>query len=295
MESNTHLFDLNDYTNEAKGKGYLPLDYPLWTKNKAHFIARYLKSFTYVTRHGTYIDAFAGPQHEESRNDSWAAKLVMQNEPAWLRNFHLFDLASDQIGHLKNIKKEYLEKHPKKPLRTVTITEGDCNTTLPRFLNENPIQEKEASFCLFDQRSTECAWETVKYVAEHKGGKGGHKIELFYFLPQGWIDRTIKSWKNDVESRCLRWWGRADVLNFLKLRSNERGIAMADRFREELGYKYSFPFPIQKFGKNGAVMFWMIHASDHSRATDLMRQSYNFIGAGGGVSDPCEQFELKIE
>jgi three-Cys-motif partner protein len=163
---------------------------------------------------------------------------------------------------------------------------------LPAFLNGAPVREKEASFCLLDQRSTECAWETVRMIANHKGVSGGNKIELFYFLPQGWIDRAIKSWRVDIEGKCRKWWGRDGVMEFLKLNSFNRGLTMARRFRDELGYKHSYPFPIQKEGEKGCIMFWMIHASDHDRATTLMTQAYRFIGAGGGLNDPVPQLEL---
>jgi three-Cys-motif partner protein len=132
----------------------------------------------------------------------------------------------------------------------------------------------------------------VRAVAGHKGASGGNKIELFYFLPQGWIDRTIKSWRNDVEDRCRTWWGNDGVMDFLKLCSFDRGMAMAKRFKVELGYKHSYPFPIQKEGERGSIMFWMIHASDHDRATTLMMQAYRYIGAGGGLDEPVEQMEL---
>ena len=271
---------------------YKGLDTPLWTKNKARFIARYLKSFTYVTKHGTYIDAFAGPQHEESRDETWAAKLVMENQPAWLRNFHLFDEDPQQIKHLDNLRSAYLAGHNDNVRRAVTVTHGDCNQTLPAFLRATPVREKEASFCLLDQRSTECSWETVKAVAGHKGSSGGNKIEIFYFLPQGWIDRTIKSWRIDVENRCRTWWGKEGVMDFLNLNSFDRGRLMAKRFKDELGYKHSYPFPIQKEGEQGCVMFWMIHATDHDRASTLMMQAYRYIGAGGGLNDPVEQLEF---
>jgi hypothetical protein len=35
------------------------LPYPIWTENKARLIERYLFYFVLVTKHGTYIDAFA--------------------------------------------------------------------------------------------------------------------------------------------------------------------------------------------------------------------------------------------
>ncbi|MCI0628905.1 MAG: hypothetical protein L0387_45880 [Acidobacteria bacterium] len=42
-----------------------PLRNPLWTQNKAKLIERYLYYFVMVTKHGTYIDGFAGPQDPE--------------------------------------------------------------------------------------------------------------------------------------------------------------------------------------------------------------------------------------
>ena len=295
MCDNNLLFDISELTLGEAEQKFRPFDTPIWTKNKAHFIARYLKSFTYVTKHGTYIDAFAGPQHKDSREESWAVKLVMENEPAWLRKFYLFDEDQKQIEYLHQLRKDYLSRHPDKPNRIVIVKEGDCNITLPQLLKENPIREREASFCLLDQWITECDWNTVTTVAKHKGHKDGKKIELFYFLPQGWIDRAIKSRKKDVVERHKKWWGNDGVMNFLKLNSYDRGRAMAERFRNELGYKHAFAFPIQKEGLHGRIMFWMIHATDHDRAPVLMMQAYNYIGAGRGLNDEVEQLLLNYD
>ncbi len=292
--SDDYLFDVENISVAEAELKFRAIETPLWTKNKARFIARYLKTFTYVTKHGTYLDGFAGPQHDESREESWAAKLVMENEPAWLRNFHLFDQSEEQVGHLNALRASYLGRHDEKPVRTVSVMPGDCNIALPAFLNANPLSDREAAFCLLDQRSTECDWATVKSVADHKRDGDGNKIEIFCFLAQGWIDRAIKSWKNDVEQRCLTWWGKEGVEGFLRLSSHERGVLMADRFKSELGYKYAIPFPIQKYGESGRVMFWMIHASDHERAPVLMMQAYRHIGAGGGLDDPYQQMEMEF-
>src|SRR5712672_141396 len=35
--------------------------HPIWTENKAKLIERYLYYFVMVTKHGAYIDGFAGP------------------------------------------------------------------------------------------------------------------------------------------------------------------------------------------------------------------------------------------
>ena len=295
MNEGEFLFNMDEYPVMDAEKKFRPFDFPVWTQNKALFIARYLKAFTFVTKHGTYIDAFAGPQNHDTKDSSWAVKLVLENEPKRLRNFYLFDAKPEQINHLKALKENHLKSNPDQlGKRKIRITEGDCNERLPKFLIANPIRNREATFCLLDQRSTECNWETVKAVANHKNRPGVNKIELFYFLAQGWIDRAIKSWQNDVEERCIRWWGNSDVMDFLKLTSHERGAFLANRFKRELGYQFSYPFPIQKWGKSGAVMFWMVHASDHERAPDLMAQAYRHIGAGKGLNEPLNQFELEF-
>ena len=292
----TYLFDPNDLPSKEAEKRFQHIKFPLWTKNKALFIARYMKSFTYVTKHGTYIDAFAGPQHENTKLNTWAVKLVLENEPASLRNFHLFDIKKKQIEELEKLKKDHFEKNPNlAKTREINIFLGDCNDTLPRFLSEKPIRDKEATFCLLDQWTTQCAWDTVKTVAEHKSRPGVHKIEIFYFLAQAWIDRAIKSWKTNQKQRCLRWWGREDIEVFLRLNSIERGMNFAERFKTDLGYRYAYPFPIQQEGEKGKTMFWMIHASDHHRAPNLMHQAYQHIGAGGGLHEPIVQEVLDFD
>lgn len=63
---------------------------------------------------------------------------------------------------------------------------------------------------------------------------------------------------------------------------------MARRFREELGCRYSMPFPI--FNQSRKTEYWMIHATDHPEAIDLMRRAYKRIACG---YDPNrEQFEF---
>jgi hypothetical protein len=44
---------------------FKPFDYPVWTRNKARLVQRYLRYFVFITRHGTYIDGFAGPQEPD--------------------------------------------------------------------------------------------------------------------------------------------------------------------------------------------------------------------------------------
>src|SRR5579864_116559 len=79
------------------------IERPVCTANKAQLIMRYLKLFVFITHHGTYIDGFAGPQEEKLCN-TWAAKLVMESEPKWIRHFHLCDEKRSQIELLRQLK-----------------------------------------------------------------------------------------------------------------------------------------------------------------------------------------------
>lgn len=61
---------------------------PVWTEHEANFIQRYLKLFTQITKHGTYIERFAGPQRLELEH-VWSARLVLKIKPPLLRHFFL--------------------------------------------------------------------------------------------------------------------------------------------------------------------------------------------------------------
>jgi three-Cys-motif partner protein len=141
-------------------------------------IQRYLRYFVFITKHGTYLDAFSAPQSPDHADVSCAAKLVLESDPKWFRDFALFDKNKAGIAFLKKLAAANTVAN-----RTITVTQGNSNVKLPAHLAKNPIPEKEATFCLLDQRTFECDWQTVVEVAKHK--KTGNKIEIFYFLAQG--------------------------------------------------------------------------------------------------------------
>src|SRR5690242_5394094 len=92
------LFDLGPKT--PVDPAVRPARYPVWTENKARLIQLYLRFFVYITRHGVYVDAFAGPQ-EPDKPDTWAVKLVLESEPRWFRKFFLFELDSNKVKQLE--------------------------------------------------------------------------------------------------------------------------------------------------------------------------------------------------
>jgi three-Cys-motif partner protein len=264
MKGQGNLFDLPP-PGERPIK-FKPARNPIWTENKAKLIERYLYYFVLITKHGTYIDGFAAPQAKD-KPESWAAKLVLESKPARLREFWLCDISRPGLKLLRELVDG---QPPIKPKRRIEVVDGDFNETVTLVLARSGIKEKTASFCLLDQRTFECEWQTLQALARFKDG---HKIELFYFLGTGWLARAIKATKRR-QDRIERWWGRPDWQTLSDMNSRARANLFCTRFKEELGYKHAYPWEIFSREMGGSVMYHMIHATDHDQAPLLMNRAY---------------------
>lgn len=244
---------------------------PVWTDKKARFISLYLRFFVYITHHGTYIDGFAGPQ-AEGETASWSAKLVLESRPRWIRHIHLCDANRSQVKRLKQLKAEQpLTDDSGKPInRSINIYHGDFNKKIDEILGPGEISGSEATFCLLDQRTFECDWATVEKIARYK--TTGNKIELFYFLANGWLERALSGQKDF--DKLARWWGRDDWPKLKDMNRDQRRDAIVTRMKAELGYKSVKPYPIFKREGGGAIMYYMIHATDHPEGPIQMARAY---------------------
>jgi three-Cys-motif partner protein len=285
-ERQLHLLELPRSKNpEPKVK---PINNPIWTENKAKLIERYLYYFVMITHHGTYIDGFAGPQ-EPDKPDMWSANVVLESEPKWLRHFYLFDNDKKQVDALKNLRANQPKRDSKgkKISREIEIYEGDFNTRVLEVLSSNSIKQKEATFCLLDQRTFECHWSTLTALANYKVNE--NKIELFYFLPIYWLDRALSAQKDITVLKD--WWGRDDWQKLHTMKTPDRVDAFVDRMKDELGYKSVKPWRIFKRQMGGSIMYYMIHATDHPQAPMLMRRAYEKAVM---PKESFEQFNLKM-
>jgi len=210
----------------------------------------------------------------------WAAKLVVESHPRWLRHFFFFECEESKVRALEQMTSAQPPRAKNEPKRTFKTYSGDFNDNIHDMLSTFLVPDKEAAFCLLDQRTFECKWSSVKAIATHK--KAGNKIELFYFLANSWIDRSISGF-NDPESEMRKWWGDATWKNLIARRGIERGLYLAERFKKELGYKYAYPFPIFGRKDGGKMMYFMVHASDHPEATPIMFRAYHKSVGGNPV------------
>ena len=180
------------------GKDFRSLRLPLWTQHKARLTQEYLRLFEFITHHGIYIDGFAAPQSAEHL-DTWAAKLVLELEPRWFRDFWLCDNNPAGVQHLRALQAVHASS-----TRRVNILDGNFNERVSDILNSGQITPNMATFALLDQRTFECEWRTIGALAKHK--KSGNKIEIFYFFPTGWVDRSLKAvCKVETRAKVDRW------------------------------------------------------------------------------------------
>ena len=257
---------------------------PVWSENKALLIARYLRLFVFITRHGTYIDPFAGPQTDRSEL-AWTARMVLDSEPKWFRNFYLFDIDRQQEKQLQCLASEHSD-------RDVQVYLGDSNLMLPEVLPVGSIREREATFCLLDQRTFECEWQLCEYVSRLR--PGSMKVEQFYFLANYWMSRALSGIKTDDGERGVKaWLGRDDWREFQAMHPLSRRDLFVDKFRE-LGYRSVKSWPIYGNIKGHiTVMFHMIHSTDHPEAPKLMRRAYSQAVAPPSLID--RQLDLMLD
>ena len=279
-----HFHDLVP-ANEIVEKLRNPLSSPVWTHQKSRLIELYIKYFVYVTRHGTYIDGFAGPQYPK-HPDKWSAKRVIELMPRRLRHFFLCDLSPRKAQVLQELwdSQPPRDRVRQDPERTCAVKCADFNRWVDDVLTSGVVTEKEATFALLDQRTLECHWSTVKKLADHK--KQGNKIELFYFLAVGWISRSLKGLTRN-KHRADAWFGSDGWSSFPRSQADQRDL-MVERFKKELGYRYTTAFPIYAKEKGvGRIMYFMLHATDHPEATSLMYRAYR-KAVGGDVVKPTQ-------
>jgi three-Cys-motif partner protein len=228
-----------------------------------HEIERYLYYFVLVAKHGTYIDGFAGPQRPADPS-MWSAKLVLESEPRRLRHFYLFDVSVKSAKALHALKAEHSD-------RDIQVYQGDFNILIHDLLGSGAIKQSEATFCLLDQRTFECHWSTLTALAQYK--PSGHKIELFYFLPNSWLHRAFAAQKKNPKP-IEAWWGGNDWATWRDMPAYPRLAFFLERFRKELGYRSVKAWSIYERQNGGNIMYYMIHATDHPAAPELMLRAY---------------------
>ncbi len=198
----------------------------------------------------------------------------------------LCDLDPCGVKALETIAEAHREKK-----RKIVVVPGDFNQTVEDVLANAGIRENTATFALLDQRTFECSWATVERLARHKAQR---KIEIFYFLATGWLERSIAAVRRpETMAKIERWWGRSDWKDLRNMGGVPRAHVVVERFKQELGYAYARPYAIHDKRRGGRTMYHMIHATDHPDASALMVRAYRKTSGRGDVDVLGQQVDLE--
>jgi three-Cys-motif partner protein len=176
------------------------------------------------------------------------------------------------LRRLKKSQPEPRDRKGNKLFRNIEIWSGDFNKNVNEILRRGKITQKEATFCLLDQRMFECHWETVKKLAVYKTPPN-KKIEILYFLGVGWLHRSLSGIRHT--EKMDKWWGRKDWQKLKEMKHIDIANLVRDRFEKDLGYRFAAAYPIYDKEKGNRVMYYMIHASDHEEAPTLMIRAHH--------------------
>lgn len=284
----TVLFEVPDDIRQGREPTFKPIEKPIWTEAKSALVARYLYYFVMITKHGTYIDGFAGPQ-KESHLDAWSARRVLESRPRWLRSFILCDRDPAQVQRIRDMVDAQPPREPKEPKREVEVLPGDFNQLVGDIVERPSVRDTVATFCLLDQRTTECHWSTVQALAAAREAE--YKTELFYFLAVGWLGRSLRARTRNQEPADL-WWGSGEWETLIGMRQHQMAQVARQRFLDELGYRSALAWPIYGRRSGGRIMYYMIHATDHPDAPNLMSRAYR---TATSRAEPMEELQLEFE
>lgn len=241
---------------------------PDQTASKAKLVSEYISTFQRITGGGLFIDGFAGPQKNEHL-DAWTARRVLELPYPRLRRFWLCELDASGLIQLRRLKDAY---HLRPAWRKVHVMPGDFNRTVDTILMSGRIKPTTPTFAFLDQRTTECAWSTVRKLATFRSHR---KIEILYFLGTSWLHRALMTRRDeDRLNECDRWWGGPGWRRLTGLRQDEIVEEVVERFRGELSYGSVKAYPINMRGGSSKVAFYLLHASDHEQAAPLMTRAF---------------------
>ena len=87
-----------------------------------------------------------------------------------------------------------------------------------------------------------------------------------------------------------KWWGANDWKAVMDMKPDKIKDRLVERFKTELGYQSAKAWPIYGRAEGNTVMYYMIHATDHHEAPELMARAYNEAVRSLDVAEQIELF-----
>ena len=147
------------------------IEAPLWTIDKSRLIDEYIHHFLLVTKHGVYLDLFAGPQHATDA-ENWSVRRVLERRTEGnpsIRHYAVCDIKRKQADRLRNLGRN----HP-----SFRVYEGDANERVHEMLEGAPITGLDDTGAIYAQVTQE---ERERARAKRQAAKPGLCVKVLFW------------------------------------------------------------------------------------------------------------------
>ena len=238
----------------------------LWTAEKSALIDEYIHLFLVVTKHGVYVDLFAGPQRVED-TESWSVRRVLERRTVGNPSIRHFAVCDKDPGQAQRLR-ELGSRHPSFRVYPRRRERGNPH-------NPRGSRDRDEYGVLLSDRPAHLR-VPLGHRENGRAAQIGGPQNRAVLLPRARLARSRPEQGEPGEAPGPGGAMETTVSSSAFDRI-ERANALCRRFRDELKYEHAMPFAIQERGANSRIMYYMIHASDHRRAAELMSQAYRTV------------------
>lgn len=263
-----------------------------WTTSKLDLHRLYLRLYRQIAGGGTYVDGFAGTGRVRIEGESGDRPGSVETalESGGFRRLLVYEFDPRNYERLtRNLGLRFGHRL----LNRVWTRLGDFNRLVLDDLAKNNIDRSRPCFAFLDPDSTQLDWSTIEALADYKGGDppDDFRIELLILFntDQAFV-RLVprmqgKEYPDSAMAQTLDrvMGGRA---NWDSLNTPEfSGTRLMHRYRDNLralGYPFVSAIPIIDPASRRR-QYYMVHASEHPKARELMVYSETRLHRDNGV------------
>jgi three-Cys-motif partner protein len=264
-----------------------------WVRDKLGILERYLDQYSWICSRRTpawyYVDAFAGPginQIETIGVLMWGSPLLALRVQPPISRCLLIDSNRRAVSALTKRVEPFGDR--------AIVERGDCNVDLLRLM-EAQVNRRGPCLCLLDPEGMEVDWVTIEALANFRRGR--FRTELLILFDDDGVGRVMPTWTIDPanESRIRRFWRNDRWRAVLERRQKMELTWSQVRFAyleiyvqdlHALGYEHVLTRQIRSRGREGAIQYHLVFATDNKAGLDRMDWCFKNVVYGEQVPIP---------
>lgn len=261
-------------------------DIGYWSEVKLEIVKEYATAYSKILAgqrnpalYHIYVDAFSGAGvHVSRKKGQFVAgsplNALLVKPP--FREYHLIDLDSEKIDHLRKLIGERSD---------VTLYSGDASEILlTKILPRIRFEEYRRGLCLLDPYGLHLSWDVIQTAGQQR------TVDMFLNFPVADMNRNVL-WRHpegvspDDIDRMNRYWGDESWRrvayskdgNLFGLEEKESNEAVAVGFRKRLKDVAGFgtvPKPLPMRNSKGSVVYFLFFAAQKPVAGKIVTEIF---------------------